>query len=55
MWNRRDVLRYQQLISQLMRDLPIPHAVDELEATYSAVTAHMLTAKSSRSKGDPQT
>ena len=27
-----------------MRDLPIPHAVDEVEATYSAVTAHMLTA-----------
>ena len=42
--NRRDVLRYQQRISQLMCDLPIPHATDEVEATYSAVTAHMLTA-----------
>ena len=44
MWNRRDVLRYQQRISQLMRDLPIPHAIDEVEATYSTVTAHMLYA-----------
>ena len=44
MWNRRDALRYQQRISQLMRDLPIPHAIGEVEATYSTVTAHMLTA-----------
>ena len=27
-----------------MRDLPIPHAIDEVEATYSTVIAHMLTA-----------
>ena len=43
MWNRRDIQKYQQPISQLMLELPTPHAVDEVEATYSAVTAHMLT------------
>ena len=44
LWNLSDVPKYQQKMSALARDIPIPHTYEEVGHTYSLLSTPMLTA-----------